>query len=752
MIISRQQFRNKLETVKQVLREHLLYAQQVTDRLAAHLDFHQDVQELQQLRSNLAQGRFEIVVVGEFSTGKSTFINALIGRKVLPSKAQPTTATINYIRHAKENPHGTEEAIVFFEKGHSEHVPFQQLEQYVTEMSTLFSVVDEISHVDLYVDSPYLEDGVVIVDTPGMQSLHKKHDEITRKQIAVSNASIFLFNINHAATRTEFMFISEIQKSLDRIFFVANRCDEVDISEQSVESVVASIEGKLQHNDFFKVKSGYANVYPVSAAKALYQRIGGELATEKEHVDAARYGQFEEKLWTYLTQGEKAREMLVQPLQRMSLFYEKLLNGLEEKMQLLRGELNVDELRDSIERLQQQIETRRMALSDEKERLHLELRALKDRFRSDFEAEAQAVTDDLKRESHIQHIDDYEEFREQILSHIRTAYTGCVEQASERFKERLASLVLKYTDRFDDELVGQFGSWQGQIGRQLELRSFKQRHSAELERLKQEQKEVLQEIAAAQGLQDEFTETVSAYHHDDLLEQRRQREEELHQTRYKMTLHQLNETPQYVEEVQKREREGIIGWFKNKFVGPEEVPIRVKNEDRKSLQETMQALEHKYDATMKELDIRKKAPGLSAEEAQRRILAAEQKENQLKEQYKALRNEITRKMMQINEDQLKLLTREIENAITTAGHQVIRSYDSIITALHGEHMVNYAFDMHIRQHDQEIVEMNARIQEHEALIHINKQKQDELLGLLSELHSELSGKTEELQALQAQLA
>jgi small GTP-binding protein len=752
MIISRQQFRIKLEAVKQLLQEHLLYAQQVTDRLAAHLDVHQDVKALQQLKSNLTQGRFEIVVVGEFSTGKSTFINALIGRKVLPSKAQPTTATINYIRHAKENPHGTEEAIVFFEKGHSERVPFQQLEQYVTEMSTLFSVVEEISHVDLYVDSPYLEDGVVIVDTPGMQSLHKKHDEITRKQIAVSNASIFLFNINHAATRTEFMFISEIQKSLDRIFFVANRCDEVDISEQSVESVVASIEGKLQHNDYFKVKSGYANVYPISAAKALYQRIGGELATEKEHVDASRYGQFEEKLWTYLTQGEKALEMLVQPLQRMSLFYEKLLNGLEEKMQLLRGELNVGELRDSIERLQQQIETRRLALSDEKERLHLELRALKDRFRSDFETEVQAVTDDLKRESHIQHIDDYEEFREQILSHIRTAYTDCVEQASERFKERLASLVLKYTDRFDDELAGQLGSWQGQIGRQLELRSFKQRQSAELERLKQEQKEVLQEIAAAQGLQDEFTETVSAYHHNDLLEQRRQREEELHQTRYKMTLHQLNETPQYVEEVQRREREGLIGWLKNTFVGPEEVQVRKKNEDRKSLQETMQALEQKYDASMKELDIRKKAPGLSAEEAQRRILAAEQKENQLKEQYKGLRNEITRKMMQNNEDQLKLLTREIENVINTAGHQVIRSYDSIITALQGEHMVNYAFDMHIRHHDQEIVEMNARIQEHEALIHVNKQKQDELLGLLSELHGDLSGKTEELQALQAQLA
>lgn len=751
MITSRQQFRDKLESVEKVLQEHLLYAQQVTDRLSEHLDVQQDVKELQQLRNNLVRGRFEIVVVGEFSTGKSTFINALIGRKILPSKAQPTTATINYIRHSSENPNGIEEAIVFFENGRSERVASQQLEQYVTEMSTLFSVIEEISHVDIYVDSPYLEDGVVIVDTPGMQSLHKKHDEITRKQIAVSNASIFLFNINHAATRTEFMFISEIQKSLDRIFFVANRCDEVDITEQSVESVVASIENKLQHNDYFEVKSDYANVYPVSAAKALYQRIGGKLATEKERTDALLYETFEVKLWTYLTQGEKAREMLMQPLQRMSLFYKKLLNGLEEKIHILRGELNVEELRVSIDLLKQQIDTRRMALNDEKERLHLELRALKDSFRSEFEAEIQAVTTDLKRELNIQHIDDYEESREQTIGHIRTAYTSCVELAQDRFKERLASLVLKYTNRFDEELAGQLGSWQGQIGRQLELRSYKQRESAELDRLKQEQKEVLQEIAVAQGRQDEFTQTVSAYHHNELLEQRKQREEDLHQTRYKMTLHQLNETPQYIEEVQKREREGFVGRIKNMVIGPEEVTVSVKNEDRKLLQETLQALEQKFDSTMKELDARMKVSGISAEEAQRRILAAEQKENQLKEQYQKLRNEITQKIMKINEEQLKILTREIENVISTTGHQVIRSYDSIITALHGEHMVNYAFDLHIRQHDQEILEMNSLIEEHEALILFNKQKQDMLLALLSELHGELCEKTKELQVLESQL-
>ncbi|WP_162515388.1 dynamin family protein [Paenibacillus pinistramenti] len=751
MIESRQRFRDKIDNVKQVLTEHLDYARQVTDRLAVHLDMKNEMQDLEQLHANLVKGRFEIIVVGEFSTGKSTFINALIGRKVLPSKAQPTTATVNYIRHYSENPNRSEEAVVFFEDGRSERVPFDQLEQYVTEMSTKFSVVEEIKHVDLYVDSAYLEDGVVIVDTPGMQSLHKKHDEITRKQIAVSNASIFLFNINHAATRTEFIFISDIQKSLDRIFFVANRCDEVDTSEQSVESVVLSIEDKLKRNDYFQVDPKFSSVYAVSAAKALQKRIGGVFATGKDEHDASRFWAFEEKLWVYLTQGEKAREMLVQPLHRMEGFYQNLLASMQENIQLLNGELNLDEIREKVEQLRQQIDTRRMALNDEKERLYLQLKDLKDCFRKEYEAEVDGVGRVLKRESEIHHLEDYEEHREQILGHIRSAYNDCIRKMTDRFKDRLAGLVVKYADRFDEELSDKLGTWNGQAGLDVTLRAFKARGNAELEKLNQEKEEIRQEIGHAQSQQDRQVKAITDDHYNRQLENLRQREEQIYQHRLQMIKHQFDAEPLTMEKSERREREGLFGKMKDMLSGREEIKVTVKNPDRAALAEAMKQLEDRFEAAMKELDGRKRVPGVSPEEAKRRLDAAEAKEQQLKEQYNNVRGEIMKKTLEVNERLLGQVKDEILHVVASAGHQAKRAYDGVIADLQAERMMNHAFDLHIRQHDQEIVAMDARIKEHEMLVQQNRQKQEELLALLDGLHQELNVKTKEIRQLYVEL-
>lgn len=54
---------------------------------------------LQKQKEDLETGEFTIVVVGEFSAGKSTFLNALMGKKLLPSFTSETTATINFLRH-----------------------------------------------------------------------------------------------------------------------------------------------------------------------------------------------------------------------------------------------------------------------------------------------------------------------------------------------------------------------------------------------------------------------------------------------------------------------------------------------------------------------------------------------------------------------------------------------------------------------------------------------------------------------------
>ena len=59
---------------------------------------------LNDLMQSVEKGTFSIVVVGQFSSGKSTFLNALMGEKYLPSFTTETTATINFLRSVKESP------------------------------------------------------------------------------------------------------------------------------------------------------------------------------------------------------------------------------------------------------------------------------------------------------------------------------------------------------------------------------------------------------------------------------------------------------------------------------------------------------------------------------------------------------------------------------------------------------------------------------------------------------------------------
>ena len=237
------------------------------------VNIEQLVTTLQSHQKNWEDNRFEIVVVGEFSTGKSTFINALLQREILPSKVTPTTATVNFIRSIddlKDRENNEPVAKVVYMAGNEVIVPYEQLADYVTEMSQLEDVSKNIHHVDLYVDSPYLKNGVVIVDTPGLQALNPAHEKITRAQIKKSNASIILFNMEQQGKQTEFKFLQSLKESIDRIFFVSNRLDAVPPEE--VAEVIEQLERTLVTNDYQTIPAAMAKVHPVSALKALKAR------------------------------------------------------------------------------------------------------------------------------------------------------------------------------------------------------------------------------------------------------------------------------------------------------------------------------------------------------------------------------------------------------------------------------------------------------------------------------------------------
>lgn len=90
-------------------------------------------------KENLENGEFSISVVGEFSAGKSTFLNALMGERLLPSFSSETTATINFLRH-KDQAESNEAGCVYYKNGKTEKI-------YSADLNTISQYVSTDSRV-----------------------------------------------------------------------------------------------------------------------------------------------------------------------------------------------------------------------------------------------------------------------------------------------------------------------------------------------------------------------------------------------------------------------------------------------------------------------------------------------------------------------------------------------------------------------------------------------------------------------------
>jgi ribosome biogenesis GTPase A len=120
-----------------------------------------DRQALADLRERLQQGRLRVLVAGEAKRGKSTLVNALLGRQVLPSGVTPLTALATAVRY------GADEGVTaVFGDGRVESHPVSALDDLVTERGNPDNRRG-LASVTVTVDAPVLARGAELVDTPG---------------------------------------------------------------------------------------------------------------------------------------------------------------------------------------------------------------------------------------------------------------------------------------------------------------------------------------------------------------------------------------------------------------------------------------------------------------------------------------------------------------------------------------------------------------------------------------------------------
>jgi ribosome biogenesis GTPase A len=138
---------------------------------------------LRAARDRVAEDRFNLVVLGEFKRGKSTLINALLQRDLLPVGVVPLTSVVTVIGAPRGSDAPGEHLVVRFADGRERERPLEELERYVTEARNPGNRLGvERAHIEL--DHELLRAGLELVDTPGIGSIHGHNTDVARGFLA----------------------------------------------------------------------------------------------------------------------------------------------------------------------------------------------------------------------------------------------------------------------------------------------------------------------------------------------------------------------------------------------------------------------------------------------------------------------------------------------------------------------------------------------------------------------------------------
>jgi tetratricopeptide (TPR) repeat protein/GTPase SAR1 family protein len=198
-----------------------------------------------------------VTVMGEFSSGKSSFVNAFIGADVAPTGITPTTATINVVRYGRERG-----GRIVTADGAARELGWDAL------MAQLRALTPEgaraIDRVEILVPLPQLEK-IHIVDTPGLNSIQPEHEATARAFIARADAIVWVFTASQGGKASEKRALRSIRDEGKRVLGVLNKADQLTPDE--ISEVIGFLTTEL--GDLVET------VIPFSARRALdWKRTG----------------------------------------------------------------------------------------------------------------------------------------------------------------------------------------------------------------------------------------------------------------------------------------------------------------------------------------------------------------------------------------------------------------------------------------------------------------------------------------------
>ena len=341
------------------------------------LNDEEQFKELQQIRQRYESGLYFVAFVGQFSAGKSSLLNNLLGRKILPQGTMETTPILTYIRYGDE-----EKAVIFNNDDSENEIPIDEVKQIMQKGPIHSNInLEDIEHMEIYLQSDILRQGMVLLDTPGINTLIEKHERLLANTLAL--ASNIVYVTGHAISKFDADKLSEMMSHGFPISFVRTRCDEINEFEESYEQV---------RSDDLKILRNVLSESKMTLDETRCFHISNLQ-------DSKYFDKIEDIKYMLELNGQDVQKALEESVgQQLSILTESTIKELEEVQTILLEKKNnqSDELRKRKAKLDEEINLLSIKLKNSKERLSRDIDNCRKNFKNDLQQNINRAIDKIE--------------------------------------------------------------------------------------------------------------------------------------------------------------------------------------------------------------------------------------------------------------------------------------------------------------------------------------------------------------------
>jgi len=257
---------------------------------------------IRELQARLAEDRFNLVVVGRFSRGKSSLMNAILGHDWLPTGLVPLTSVITTVTY------GTKPEVVleYQDRGFKAKIALAALPDNITQAGNPGNA-KKIKVAEVHLPAEILRRGFFFVDTPGLGSSIAENTRTTESFLPEADAFLLVTGYESPLSEDEARFLRSVSSSSRRVFIVLNKQDTVDFAQRG--QALAYVESQLRG----LFEQDLPSIFSISARDGLEAKK----TQDSQLLDASGLPQLEEALVQFLL-AEKSSEFLLQMCNRVA--------------------------------------------------------------------------------------------------------------------------------------------------------------------------------------------------------------------------------------------------------------------------------------------------------------------------------------------------------------------------------------------------------------------------------------------------